>query len=115
MFTLCAAVKFSNIPYFWSFNRTYHWEGEGEVKKIFKVFLIILAILVIIPLSLLLFFNLFVDLDLNLCEEDFLEITFAEDGKTIVGARKLVEETRKQKKEAIAIANRLRYGTSKGL
>ncbi len=47
-------------------------------------------------------------------EEDFLEITFAEDGKTIIGAQKLVEETKKRKKEAIALRNRLRYGTSRG-
>jgi len=48
------------------------------------------------------------------CEEDFLEITFAEDGKTIIGARKLVEETKRRKKKAIERMNRLMYGTSRG-
>ena len=47
-------------------------------------------------------------------EEDFLEIDFAEDQKTILHARKLVEETKKQKQEAIALRNRLKYGTSRG-
>ncbi|MBI1922684.1 hypothetical protein HYR99_00390 [Candidatus Poribacteria bacterium] len=46
--------------------------------------------------------------------EDFLEITFADDEKTIVSAQKLVEETRKRKQEAIALGNRLMYGTSRG-
>jgi uncharacterized protein (DUF433 family) len=46
--------------------------------------------------------------------EDFLEITIAEDQKTITAVRrKLVEETKKQKGEAIAQHNRLVYGTSK--
>lgn len=45
--------------------------------------------------------------------EDFLEITFASNKKTIVGARKLVKETRKRKQEAIAQMNRLKYGTSR--
>jgi hypothetical protein len=46
-------------------------------------------------------------------EEDFLEITLAADYKTIIGARMLVEETQKQKQQAIAQMNRLRYGTSR--
>lgn len=46
--------------------------------------------------------------------QDFLEITFAEDKKTIVDAQKLVEETHKRKQEAIAQHNRLIYGTSRG-
>jgi hypothetical protein len=50
----------------------------------------------------------------EVCEEDFLEITFASDGKTIIGAQKLVEETKKRKKKAIARMNRLAYGTSRG-
>lgn len=54
----------------------------------------------------------FMDGEVN--EEDFLELTFAEDGETIIGAQKLVEETRKRKKEAIAQRNRLLYGTSRG-
>jgi hypothetical protein len=49
-------------------------------------------------------------IDHEIQEEDFLELTFAEDGKTLIGARKLVEETRKQKQEAIALRNRLLYG-----
>ena len=44
---------------------------------------------------------------------EFLEMTCAEDGQTIIGARKLVEETRKRTQEAIAQHNRLVYGTSK--
>jgi hypothetical protein len=46
--------------------------------------------------------------------DDFLEVTFANDQKTIIDARKLVEETQKRKQEAIALGNRLRYGTSRG-
>lgn len=46
--------------------------------------------------------------------DDFLEITFAEDNETVIGARKLVEETKKRKQEAIVQHNRLKYGTSKG-
>jgi hypothetical protein len=46
--------------------------------------------------------------------EDFLEITFASDQETIIGAQKLVEETQKRKQEAIALGNRLMYGTSRG-
>jgi hypothetical protein len=46
---------------------------------------------------------------------EFLEITVAKDDETIVGARKLVEETRKRTEEAIAQHNRLKYGTSRGL
>jgi hypothetical protein len=53
-------------------------------------------------------------IDGEVYQEDFLEITFAEDGKTIIGARKLVEETRRRKQEAIAQMNRLMYGTSRG-
>ena len=47
-------------------------------------------------------------------EDEFLEISFASDEKTIIGARRLVEETKKRKQEAIALGNRLKYGTSKG-
>jgi hypothetical protein len=43
---------------------------------------------------------------------EFLEITFSEDNKTVIGARKLIEETRKRTEEAIALGNRLLYGTS---
>jgi hypothetical protein len=51
-------------------------------------------------------------IDSEIMEEDFLEITFAENQKTIIGARKLVEETLRRKQEAIALRNRLKYGTS---
>jgi hypothetical protein len=44
--------------------------------------------------------------------QDFLEIAFAEDQETVIGAKKLVEETQKRKQEAIAQHNRLIYGTS---
>ena len=53
-------------------------------------------------------------IDDEVCEEEFLELTFADDGKTIIGARKLVEETRRRKQEAIAQRNRLLYGISRG-
>ena len=48
-------------------------------------------------------------------EDEFLEVLFADDQKTIIGAQKLIEETRKRRKEAIARHNRLLYGTSKGV
>jgi hypothetical protein len=53
-------------------------------------------------------------IDGEVYEEDFLELTFAEDEKTLIGARKLVEETRQRKQEAIAQRNRLLYGISRG-
>jgi hypothetical protein len=53
-------------------------------------------------------------IDADICEDDFLEVTLASDQQTIIGARKLVEETQKRKQEAIALHNRLKYGTSKG-
>jgi flagellin-specific chaperone FliS len=45
---------------------------------------------------------------------EFLEITLGEEQQTITAARKLVEETEKRWKEAIAQHNRLIYGTSRG-
>ena len=44
---------------------------------------------------------------------EFLEITLSADQKKITGARKLVEETKKRWKEAVAQHNRLIYGTSR--
>jgi hypothetical protein len=52
-------------------------------------------------------------IDGEICEQDFLELDFADDQETIVGVRKLVEQTKKRKQEAIALRNRLLYGTSK--
>jgi hypothetical protein len=44
-------------------------------------------------------------------EGDVLEIILSEEQK-VIGASKLVEETKKRHKEAVTIMNRLMYGTS---
>ena len=44
-------------------------------------------------------------------EGDVLEIIFSKN-REVVGAFKLVEETKRRHKEAVAIMNRLMYGTS---
>ena len=47
----------------------------------------------------------------TLKEGDVLEIIFS-NGQEVIGASKLVEETKRRHKEAVAIMNRLMYGTS---
>ncbi len=47
----------------------------------------------------------------DLKEGDVLEIILSEEGE-VIGASKLVEETKRRHKEAVAIMNRLLYGTS---
>lgn len=47
----------------------------------------------------------------TLKEGDVLEIVLSKDSE-VIGASKLVEETKRRHKEAVAIMNRLMYGTS---
>jgi len=44
-------------------------------------------------------------------EGDVLEIIFSKE-REVVGASKMIEETKRRHKEAVAIMNRLMYGTS---